>query len=230
MKKKKEDNEMFSPDQQKALVEAGMMDLETAPANTGDDSKMGSVTASQSEESQLAAKAISEADLLSSGKKDLVDLLLEKLKLTEESGVLSGQQSSNATTGDPVVPLQDGTVPAFKVTQENSQSETFQKPNNSTPSGKPVKKRKYKYKEGLAHYSSIKKVTKPVSSSDDSYSASSESDEEDKLPLQKEPRMGMVRRVVPNHCGFVPTRRSKKKQCPFEMSSLNLIWSPTFFL
>ena len=131
---------MFSPDQQKALVEAGMMDLETAPANTGDDSKMGSVTASQNEESQLAAKAISEADLLSSGKKDLVDLLLEKLKLTEESGVLSGQQSSNATSGDPIVPLQDGTIPAFKVTQENSQSETFQKPNNSTPSGKPVKK------------------------------------------------------------------------------------------
>ena len=137
----KEDNEMFSPDQQKALVEAGMMDLETAPASTCDDTKMDSVTAAQSEESQLAAKAIAEADLLFSGKKDLVDLLLEKLKLTEESGVLSGQQSSNATTGDPNVPLQDGTVPAFNVTQENSQPETFQKPNNSTPSGKLVKKK-----------------------------------------------------------------------------------------
>ena len=57
-------------------------------------------------------------------------------------------------------------------------------------------------------------MTKPVSSSDDSYSASSESDEEDKLLLQKEPQMGMVRRVVPNHCGFVPTHRSKKTTVP----------------
>ena len=173
-----------------------------------------SVTAAQSEEeSQLTAKAIAEADLLSSGKKDLVDILLEKLKLTEESGVLYGQQSSNATTGDPDVPLQDGTVPPMKVTQENSQSETFQKPKNSTPSGKPVKKRKYKFKEGLAHYSSIKKVTKPVSESDDSFSAPSESDE-DNLPLQKEPRKGMVRRVVHNRCGFVPTHRSQKTTVP----------------
>ena len=49
----KKDNEMFSPDQQKALVEAGMMDLETAPpASTGDDTEMDLASAAQSDKSQ----------------------------------------------------------------------------------------------------------------------------------------------------------------------------------
>ena len=116
--------------------------------------------------------------------------------VTEVSVVPSVQESSNFTIGDQVVLLQDASVSAVTITQESSEPETSQKHDNSTSNTKVVKKRKLKFKRSLAYYTANKKIIKPtgkvISSSDDSYSVSSGSDQEDKLPLQKQPQMGLV--------------------------------------